>query len=673
MNSRLRPSLLTEGDSPLIGGGLRPVNNLKALFRRERNIIAGNSEGITRDEGIAQNLMRLLFCKLEDEKNGGKPQFIVAPGESDESVAKRINALFEKIKQNGITCFEPGERIDLPPPTVASFVSHIQEYAITGADRDVIGDAFEELISVAFRGGSGQFFTPRNVVQMMIDILSPQTGERIIDPACGSGGFIVTCLRFLVKNNAANFAVVGIDKDSFLAKLAHSYCSVFADKGFSVFNENSLGMPSKWGGEARTVAAPGTFDLVLTNPPFGAKIPVMGTELLSQYNLARQWRQGDIGWQETNRWLSKQPPQVLFIERCLQFLRDGGRMGIVLPEGIFGNPSEGYIWKYVESHAKILGVVSLPMETFQPSTHTKTSVLFLEKNKKGKNNKVFMSLAAAVGHDKNGKVVYKMDGEGEPIKRKDGEAIINDDLPEISRQFAKRNNSRKQTRLGFWVNPVNHIYIPEYYSPDVESQLARLRKSGNFNLASIGDLINDGLLTIGRGDEIGSKFYGTGDIPFVRTTDIVNWEIKIDTVKTVSPLIYRRYQKRQDIRPKDILFVSDGTFLIGRSAMVTALDQKIVIQSHIRKIRVLDEQRISPYYLFYLLNTKIVRRQIEMKTFVQATISTLGRRLHEIVLPMHKDALVMADISRKVKKIIDSRATCREQIMETMQSDPYSD
>ncbi len=118
---------------------------------------------------------------------------------------------------------------------------------------------------------------------------------------------------------------------------------------------------------------------------------------------------------------------------------------------------------------------------------------------------------------------------------------------------------------------------------------------------------------------------------FIRTTDIVNWEIKIDPVKSVSEEIYEKYRLSQDIKENDILLVNDGTFLIGRSAMVTRLDVKCIIQSHLKKIRVLENRNYNPFYIFYLLNTKIVQEQIARQTFVQATLSTLGNRIMEIV------------------------------------------
>lgn len=635
---------------------LKPINNLKLIFREIRDYFAGNVTGITRDEKIAQNIMRLLFCKIYDEKNCNTVvEFSNRPDENYDIFYKRISNLFEKVKINYPGIFDQNEKIEIKPEELSFIVSKLEDYSIINADRDVIGDAFEELIGTSFRGGEGQFFTPRNVVQMMIDVLSPQEGERIIDPACGSGGFLAYTLRYYISNNVKNFYLAGIDKDSFLSKIAKIYLSLLGDDEFDIFCENSLEVPEKWSSDTKKKIKLGAFDIVLTNPPFGAKIPVIGKELLSQYQLGHKWENGNK-WIQTNKLLDKQPPQVLFIERCLQLLREGGRLGIVLPEGIFGNPSDRYIWEYISSVASITGVVSLSQETFQPSTHTKTSVLFLKKTTE-KPKSIFMAIANSVGHNKNGKPIYKID-------KSENRKILDDDLPIIAKKFNsyKNNNKIVDDHLGFNISydELNdHIFIPEYYNPEIIKEIETLKKSGKYSLLSIGDLIDKEVLQVRRGNEIGSQFYGTGEVPFVRTSDIVNWEIKVDPVKAVSEEVYNQYKELQDIKENDILFVNDGTFLIGRTAMVTKLDLKIIIQSHIRKIRVLDKEFIDPFYLFYLLNSKIVRKQIDSKTFVQATISTIGDRLKEVVLPISKNQKEIKKIIKEIKNIIEKKADLR--------------
>ncbi|MDA8272421.1 MAG: N-6 DNA methylase [Deltaproteobacteria bacterium] len=658
---------------------LKPINNLKIIFREIRDYFAGNVTGITRDEAIAQNIMRLLFCKIYDERNSkSTTEFSNRPDEYNKIFKSRIDNLFEKVKTTYPDIFEKNEKIEIKADDLSFIVSKLEDYSVLNADRDVIGDAFEELIGTSFRGGEGQFFTPRNVVQMMIDVLQPDGGERIIDPACGSGGFLSYTIRYLLSNNKRNFYVTGIDKDPSLAQIAKIYLSLIVNEtefgvspNFHIYCENSLENPLKWNKKTQANIKLGSFDVVLTNPPFGAKIPVVGQELLEQYNLGYKWENGDKR-AISNKALDKQSPQILFIERCLQLLREGGRLAIVLPDGIFGNPSDKYIWEYISGVASVIGVVSLSQETFQPSTHTKTSILFLKKTT-ARPKSIFMAIANNVGHNKNGNPSYKIDKHGNMILDKHGNKIINDDLPLIAENFNAHNNNIQKVNedhLGFMVayeDLNDHIFIPEYYNPEIGRELKSLKDKGKHRLISVEELIDKGILQIKRGNEIGSQFYGSGEIPFVRTSDIVNWEIKFDPIKAVSEEIYNQYKELQDIREKDILFVNDGTFLIGRTAMITRLDLRIIIQSHLRRIRILDPKIIDPYYLFYLLNSKLVRKQIDSRIFVQATISTIGNRLNEVILPICNDKNEVKKIIDEVKNIIEEKAKLREKTVKIVE------
>lgn len=624
--------------------------DLKSTFSRIRDYFAGNVTGITRDEQIAQNLMRLLFCKMYDEQNDKG----IFDNKKTNDLEIETQKLFDEVKSSYPDIFDNLEKIELKGRDLSYCINELRGFNLLSAERDVIGDAFEEFIGTAFRGGEGQFFTPRNIVEMMVEVLDPTSTDRVIDPACGSGGFLAQTARYLATKNHRVENVYGLEKDRFLAKIAKVYVTLLSGKIAKVHCENSLDVPANWNQVTQSDIQLESYDVVLTNPPFGAKIPVIGESLLSQFKLAHMW-DNKVGF--TSKLLEKQSPQILFIERCMQLLKKGGRMGIVLPEGIFGNSSDKYVWDYLKSCASIHGVVSLAQEAFQPSTHTKTSVLFLEKGV-AKRKSIFMASAEKVGHNKNGKLIYKLDK---------GRQIIDDDIPEITSSLKKilSGDKVKATRKCFTIEQkaiVDDIYIPGYYDPEVESQLRVFRKNPSYELMSMGSLLEQGVIEIRRGNEIGSDKYGSGKIPFIRTSDIVNWEIKADPIKSVSEDVYKEFAKLQDVQAGDILLVSDGTFLIGRSAMLGEDDARIVIQSHVKKIRVIDIEVIDPYYFFYLLNTPLFKKQVQSKVFVQATISTLGNRLYEILLPVLKDKREQKKIAKKVADILSRKWQIRREI-----------
>src|SRR3989338_247034 len=158
-----------------------------------------------------------------------------------------------------------------------------------------------------------------------------------------------------------------------------------------------------------------------------------------------------------------------------------------------------------------------------------------------------------------------------------------------------------------------HVFIPKYYNPEIAARIASLGYA--HEMIVLGELIQQGWIQTATGDEIGKMAYGTGPIPFIRTSDISNWEIKTDPKQGVSEIIYAQYAGKQDVKPGDLLFVRDGTYLIGASCLVTEADARILYQSHILKFRVAANAPVSGPLLLALLSSPIVRRQIRAKQF----------------------------------------------------------
>lgn len=408
---------------------LIPTHNLKATFKAIRNYLAANAVGATRDEAIAQQLINVIFCKIFDERwtaPDAVVKFRVGVNDNDEQIKDRVVELFKSVKAKYHEIFTNDDSITLDAPSIAYIVGELQNYCLLDAERDVLADAFETFIGHALKGGQGQFFTPRNVIRMMVEILDPKTTEMLIDPACGSGGFIIESLRYIWEKvheqadslgwshdaireeevDRANTCIRGIDKDYFLSKLAKSYMAIMGDGKGGIFCEDSLERPENWDSKTRQKIHMGDFDIVLTNPPFGSKIPVTGEDKLKQYDLAHKWKnkKGTNEW-EKGKLADKEAPQILFIERCLQLLKEGGRMAIVLPDGVFGNNQLGYIRKYIMERARLVAVIDIPLETFMPNTGTKTSILIAQKTKDiPEDYPVFMCIAETCGHDRRGNI-----------------------------------------------------------------------------------------------------------------------------------------------------------------------------------------------------------------------------------------------------------------------------
>lgn len=197
------------------------------------------------------------------------------------------------------------------------------------------------------------------------------------------------------------------------------------------------------------------------------------------------------------------------------------------------------------------------------------------------------------------------------------------------------------------------IYIPKYYDPTLTDDLSKLRKT--HYCVSVGRLAALGIISVETGDEIGKAAYGTGDIPFVRTSDISNWEIKGAAKQGVSQAIYEEYAKEQDVRIGDILFVRDGTYLIGNNCFITAIDKEILYQSHVLKIRVADKERLDPHLLFLAFNNHYVQRQIRSFQFTADIIDTIGNRFFEIILPLPRDRSAAIELSERCNGALKAR------------------
>lgn len=210
--------------------------------------------------------------------------------------------------------------------------------------------------------------------------------------------------------------------------------------------------------------------------------------------------------------------------------------------------------------------------------------------------------------------------------------------------------------ISFWIQSDrirNGIYIPKYYNPEVESKLDSLGVTHDFK--TLGELIDMGAIAVSTGDEIGKNAYGTGDIPFVRTSDISNWEIKSFPKQGISEDIYSAYFKKQNVCEGDIFFVRDGTYLIGTNCFVTNVDRELVFQSHILKFTVIDKKVIDPALLFLLLNSDVVQKQIRSFQFTADIIDTIGNRYLDIILPIPKDAHFRNRLSSRAVASLNTR------------------
>ncbi len=659
--------------------------NLKTIFNVINQHLYGKLKYTDTDtRARSKQIINLLLCKLVDEvskKPEEEMEFCIKNSESPENLYYRIQKFFdENVRAKYKEVLDQNEQIKLTEELVYLIVSEIQHISLLRSSKDIFSDAFEIFVSKILKDEAGQFFTPPNIVKFMVHYLDPELETKILDPACGHGGFLLESKDLLWSKCElesdkidAISKLYGIDKDLFLAKISRLYLDILSNGISNIFCEDSLD-PKNYRAPAKEFIKNDNFDFIFTNPPFGVKIPINDSKILINYQLGHTWKNVSGKLEMQNKVVKQQPPQVLFIERCVQLLKDGGKLGIVLPEGIFGNPSDRYIWEYLISNGKILGIISLDQNTFQPYTCNKTSILFFQKLKMiPKDYLIDFAIVENVGHDKDGKILYKLNRDGSKKLDSNGVAIVNDDLRDLHLRLneAEQFNYLKEQKI-FKISfsqIKNQVFIPLYYT-GVEKTLKKLANDEKFELLSIRELAEKKFIYtnkggyLPRGDEIGSHLYGLGTIPFIRTSEISNWEINLDSYKKTSEEVYEQYKEKQNIEPGNILLVKDGgPNLIGKTAYISEMDVKIIIQSHLFQIKSLEnDECIDSYLLLYLLNLDIVQKQIQAITFVQGTIATIGNRIMEVILPIPKEISKRKDISKSIKQIIDKKTEIRTKI-----------
>lgn len=393
---------------------------LKTEFNFKK-IIQDLEELVLADSGKDEfnEIFKLIFAKIWDEKEAAenrKDKTVEFSKALDPEITfDRINGLFHKACAEWGGIFKEGEDIELAKRHLQVCVGPIEGVRLMGSNLRIMDDAFEYLLPSEAKKKKGQFFTPRNVIEMCVRMMNPTKKEFVMDPSCGSAGFLLHAMdwcypatdnaaRELRKHRYAAKYLWGIDFEARAAKTSRALMLIAGDGHTNIFGPDVSSLdPKTWYDNAsghslmqglRASKLTQTkipeqetlkeddkaweyfdelkFDLILANPPFAGEMK--DRQMLSHYALAKPAlkRAGD-------KKAPKEERDVLFIERILKWLRPGGRSAIVLPQGKFNNSSLAFIREWILKKARLLAVVGLHPNTFKPHTGTKTSVLFIQK------------------------------------------------------------------------------------------------------------------------------------------------------------------------------------------------------------------------------------------------------------------------------------------------------
>ncbi len=439
--------------------------SLKGLIEEMEDEVLANA-GVD----VFEEVFKLIFTKLYDEMESGRDKTRTLEfrnyGDTDEDLKNNIQKLFNKAKKKWEGVFNDDEKILLTASHLSVCVASLQDVKLFNSNLDVVDDAFEYLMSKSQKGEKGQYFTPRYVIDMCVKMLNPKKDEKMIDTAAGSCGFPVHTIFHVWKSiltekgipqshlfttekkppeceDYVKENVFAIDFDTKAVRVARTLNLIAGDGRTNVMHLNTLDYErwddltkdeewediyhDGWKGLRAMRATKNQnrdfkFDILMANPPFAGDIKE--SRIITKY---------ELGKNSKGKYQSKVGRDILFIERNLSFLKDGGRMAIVLPQGRFNNASDKYIRDFIAERCRILAVVGLHGNVFKPHTGTKTSVLFVQKwddklCPKKDDYPIFFATMREPSKDNSGEKIYRTNEDGSYMLDEHQHLIVKHDL-----------------------------------------------------------------------------------------------------------------------------------------------------------------------------------------------------------------------------------------------------
>ncbi len=682
---------------------------LADLIREMEDEVLANS-----GKDVFEEVFKLIYTKLYDEMMSGRDRKRVLEfrnyGDTDSGLKDTIQNLFDSAQKKWSGIFPLKTKIELMPSHLAVCVSSLQNVKLFNSNLDVIDDAFEYLMTKSQKGEKGQFFTPRYVIDMCVRMLNPKSSESMIDTAAGSCGFPMHTTFYVWKKildskgikqshlftaekkppeceDYVNENVFAIDFDEKTVRVAKTLNLIAGDGKTNVICLNTLDY-GRWHeviGEFNWQKSYNagflklidfcaeendysrfTFDIVMANPPFAGDIKE--GQIITKYELGKNSR---------GKYQSKVGRDILFIERNLNFLKNGGRMAIILPQGRFNNSSDKFIRDFIAERCRILAVVGLHGNVFKPHTGTKTSVLFVQKwddklCPRRDDYPIFFATMREPSKDNSGEKIFEM-ADGKLLRDKHHHTIVKHDLfnhdgktrdgiAEAFIEFAKREGLSFFEKSSF--DAAKYQILSEELECTEKFLSTCAAATDYFRLEA--EYFNAGAFSYAkllRGKDIiseiqygTSKFcdeYASGGYPVLRLNELSNGFI-VEPQKFCHILTKTEFE---DLRLKkgDVLIIrtNGNPNLVGRAAVVMK-DTKFAFASYL--FRVVTNDLINPETLMTFLNCRCGRIEIDKNSMKGNQTNFSPAKFREIKIPAFGK-----DFQSKIKETVQIAFNLRER------------
>ena len=684
--------LTADAERPLTWNDLRTdvkSSELSMVFYNLLCVIVSEDTKSTRPDDRLNNLCNILLAKIESDK--------IAKAEPDKPVrfqyardrketAQRIRNLFRDLLISNRDSFDDeNEQIMFDDSTITKCVFELAKYQIFGLSSETVSTAFQVFRQDNLKSDDGQYYTPLPIITNAVRLLQIKMNDKVIDPACGTGGFLLESFISLKENypamddgDAKGWAqrhLYGVDKDKINIKLTKAIMLTIGDGSTNTFHGDSI-RSYLWESNFPYLAINlnhEMFTCILTNPPFGKNLKLSANDgKLVRFEVSHKDSKGHLvlGKEE----YIERELGITFVERCYQLLLPGGKLGIVLPETYFF--SDSYLWfqEWVHSHYHLRAIINIPMEAFQGFCRAKTNLYIMEK--KGgvrssltwvRDNQVLILNSKTCGINKDGNELYRVNPEtGERDYNK-----LDDQLTEDCMAVLQMSSISHGTYIPLKTIIKSSIAIPMYYSNEYAKGIEKFCERNDFDRISIGDLYQQMQIEIFHGHGSPSADQRIGDVPYIKVSDLRAGTVNINSTNQVPVALARKYWKGEHsgLKAYDLLSPERASKNIGEFCVLLPGQEQIVLTKEIIGLRS-NSELFDQFYLMWAMSLPVVRYQWERIIFMQTNREDVGKRFYEIEIPVPRTKeqadVISSPYCKYYKAIEESKKTfaieCKELV-----------
>lgn len=674
---------------------LRP-KDIKGLLRRCHNKLHGRGvDG--EEEDLTMDMVRIILAKAMDEERPGEmPDFYCTPEEyadhdAHPQVSARIHTLFAEVVSHNPDVFSEHERISVGYRAICDVVVELQRFRLlsdlaSSDDWDLMGAAYEQYTATYLKRSRGQFFTNRLVVDLMVSIMDPSYDDIILDPAGGSGGFLTGAMRHVRKKILASgdskvskqrqldrhrtrLFMVEISKR--LVKIAKTAMILNGDGHTGMTQGDSLGAFDNLDTTIRATAGRERPSVILTNPPFAGvgEGRISDTKVLDGFRTGMRWSKRDGNFVATTEYAVGVPPEMLFFERCLQWIVPGGRLAIVLPKSFLDTQTYLPARNLLFASFKLLAVVNCHKDTFQPHTGVRTCLVFVERPHQDSppdDYPIFMALSKKIGQDSEGMPIFRRESDGSLSDEIDHDlgTVLSDYQSFLTGGLVPSEYrfqiSRQDIGDELSINP--QFYLP--HLNDSIRQVESLDGKAGWQVTTIGQIVAD--VSIFKGPRLKSEnliVEASGDYVEPYYTPSAVLQEKGDSAKLLD--LSRASGKQIStidairVRRGDIVVTRSGS--IGRVAIITRRLDSAIVSDDLIRIRIPDED--LRFYVFAYLQSEPAQNQMFRNEYGAVQQHLEPSHISDILIPVPNDASEIAGLIESSRELFDQKEALEQAIV----------